>query len=96
MKSALCPSPSVPRTAVPMTPAGIAVIARAQPPKGIIKLGNANGLREDFNRIEIAIGVKRIAGVVTCDGNRNAGGREFFQQGHATPARRTSGRVPIL
>ncbi len=52
-------------------------------------------LGENLDRIEIAIGIKRIAGVIAADRDRDAGSRELAQQGHPAPARRAPFRAVL-
>ena len=50
----------------------------------------------DFQHVEIAIGVERVARVVGGDADRNAARLHFMQQRHATPARGRAVLPPVL
>ena len=96
MRSAFRPCPSKPAASTFMRPAGVAVIARAQPPRGLVELRDTDCLRENLDRIEVAVGVERIAGVIASDGDGDARSRKFVQQGYASPARRSTRLLAIL
>ena len=56
----------------------------------MIEMQDARALAEHLDRVEIAIGVERVAGIVRGDGDRDAGGAELVEQGDAAPARRAA------
>ena len=47
--------------------------------QGAIELRDTDRLRENLDRIEVAVGVERIAGVIASDGDGDARGRKFVQ-----------------
>ena len=60
----------------------------------VVELGDADGLAEDLEHVEVAVGVERVAGVVAGEGERDAAGPDLLGDRDAAPARGAAGWRP--